>query len=97
GKGQAFVDDESALVNDFGKLGAAAGGYAILPENLSTEALAIAFRKGNPQLKQLVDSTLAGLERSGAAEQLYLKWYGPGTKSNLSERHFKIDSDRIPE
>ncbi|MEE1707010.1 hypothetical protein, partial [Pseudomonas aeruginosa] len=22
---------------------------------------------------------------------------GPGTKSNLSERHFKIDSDRIPE
>ncbi|WP_240441441.1 hypothetical protein, partial [Pseudomonas aeruginosa] len=25
------------------------------------------------------------------------KWYGPGTKSNLSERHFKIDSDRIPE
>lgn len=26
GKGQAFVDDESALVNDFGKLGAAAGG-----------------------------------------------------------------------
>ena len=28
GKGQAFVDDESALVNDFGKLGAAAGGYA---------------------------------------------------------------------
>ncbi len=57
GKGQAFVDDESALVNDFGKLGAAAGGYAILPENLSTEALAIAFRKGNPQLKQLVDST----------------------------------------
>ncbi|WP_134493883.1 transporter substrate-binding domain-containing protein, partial [Pseudomonas aeruginosa] len=97
GKGQAFVDDESALVNDFGKLGAAAGGYAILPENLSTEALAIAFRKGNPQLKQLVDSTFAGLERSGAAEQLYLKWYGPGTKSNLSERHFKIDSDRIPE
>ena len=89
GKGQAFVDDESALVNDFG--------YAILPENLSTEALAIAFRKGNPQLKQLVDSTLAGLERSGAAEQLYLKWYGPGTKSNLSERHFKIDSDRVPE
>ena len=80
-----------------GKLGAAAGGYAILPENLSTEALAIAFRKGNPQLKQRVDSTLAGLERSGAAEQLYLKWYGPGTKSNLSERHFKIDSDRIPE
>ncbi|MFO5891675.1 hypothetical protein ACLBTZ_04210, partial [Pseudomonas aeruginosa] len=22
---------------------------------------------------------------------------GPGTKPNLSERHFKIDSDRIPE
>ncbi|KAJ27712.1 amino acid ABC transporter substrate-binding protein [Pseudomonas aeruginosa M10] len=76
GKGQAFVDDESALVNDF---------------------VVNDFGKGNPQLKQLVDSTLAGLERSGAAEQLYLKWYGPGTKSNLSERHFKIDSDRIPE
>ncbi|MGC3182769.1 amino acid ABC transporter substrate-binding protein, partial [Pseudomonas aeruginosa] len=45
----------------------------------------------------LVDLTLAGVERSGAAEQLYLKSYGPGTKSNLSERHFKIDTDRIPE
>lgn len=96
GKGQAFVDDESALVNDFGKLGAAAGGYAILPENLSTEALAIAFRKGNPQLKQLVDSTLAGLERSGAAEQLY-RGTGRAPSPILSERHFKIDSDRIPE
>lgn len=95
GKGQAFVDDESALVNDFAKIGSAAAGYSILPENLSNEALAIALPKDSGELKVAVDKTLTRLESSGEAEKLYLKWYGPGTKSNLPARHFKIDSDQV--
>ncbi|KMN24728.1 amino acid ABC transporter substrate-binding protein [Pseudomonas helleri] len=95
GKGKAFVDDESALTNDFAKIGAGAKGYAILPENLSTEALALALPKDSGDLKVAVDKTLARLESSGEAEKLYLKWYGPGTKSNQAERHFKIDSDQV--
>lgn len=95
GKGQAFVDDESALTNDFAKIGAASAGYAILPQNLSTEALALALPKDSAELKAAVDKTLARLENSGEAEQLYLKWYGPGTKSNQPARHFKIDSDQV--
>lgn len=95
GKGQAFVDDESALTNDFAKIGAASAGYAILPRNLSTEALALALPKDSAELKAAVDKTLARLENSGEAEQLYLKWYGPGTKSNQPARHFKIDSDQV--
>ncbi|MFJ7883850.1 ABC transporter substrate-binding protein [Pseudomonas sp. NPDC096917] len=95
GKGQAFVDDESALTNDFAKIGAASAGYSILPENLSTEALALALPKDSGDLKVAVDKTLARLESSGEAEKLYLKWYGPGTKSNQPERHFKIDSDQV--
>lgn len=95
GKGQAFVDDESALNNDFAKIGAASAGYAILPENLSNEALALALPKDSGDLKVAVDKTLARLESSGEAEKLYLKWYGPGTKSNQPARHFKIDSDQV--
>lgn len=95
GKGQAFVDDESALNNDFAKIGAASAGYAILPENLSNEALALALPKDSGDLKVAVDKTLARLENSGEAEKLYLKWYGPGTKSNQPARHFKIDSDQV--
>lgn len=95
GKGQAFVDDESALTNDFAKIGAASAGYLILPENLSNEALALALPKDSGDLKVAVDKTLARLENSGEAEKLYLKWYGPGTKSNQPARHFKIDSDQV--
>lgn len=95
GKGQAFVDDESALTNDFAKIGAASAGYVILPENLSNEALALALPKDSGDLKVAVDKTLARLESSGEAEKLYLKWYGPGTKSNQPARHFKIDSDQV--
>ncbi len=95
GKGQAFVDDESALVNDFAKIGSAAAGYSILPENLSNEALAIALPKDSGELKVAVDKTLTRLESSGEAEKLDLKWYGPGTTSNLPARHFKIESDQV--
>ena len=95
GKGAGYVNDEATLIDDLGKLGPAKKDYRILPTNLSTEPLALGIRKNEPALKKLVDDTLAGLEKSGEAEKLFMKWYGPTTKLQFDKRSFKIDSDKI--
>jgi polar amino acid transport system substrate-binding protein len=95
GKGAGYVNDEATLVNDIAKLGPAKKDYRILPTNLSTEPLALGIRKNEPALKKVVDDTLAELEKSGEADKIFLKWYGPTTKLQFDKRSFKIDSDKI--
>ena len=95
GKGAGYVNDEATLINDIAKLGPAKKDYLILPTNLSTEPLALGIRKNEPALKALVDDTLRGLESSGEADKLFIKWYGPATKLQFDKRSFKIDSDKI--
>jgi len=95
GKGAGYVNDEATLVNDMAKLGPARKDYRILPTNLSTEPLALGIRKNEPALKKVVDDTLAELEKSGEADKIFMKWYGPATKLQFDKRSFKIDSDKI--
>ena len=95
GKGAGYVNDEATLVNDIAKLGPAKKDYRILPTNLSTEPLALGIRKNEPALKKVVDDTLSELEKSGEADKIFLKWYGPSTKLQFDKRSFKIDSDKI--
>jgi len=95
GKGAGYVNDEATLVNDMAKLGPARKDYRILPTNLSTEPLALGLRKNEPALKKVVDDTLAELEKSGEADKIFMKWYGPATKLQFDKRSFKIDSDKI--
>jgi len=95
GKGVGYVNDEASLVNDYAKLGPAKKDYAILPTSISVEPLALGMRKNEPALKGVIDSTLRGLESSGEAEKLFIKWYGPATKLQFDKRSFKIDSDKI--
>jgi polar amino acid transport system substrate-binding protein len=95
-KAVAFVNDEVSLHDAFGKLGPAQKDYTILPQSISSEALAIGIKKGETALKAAVDSTLVDLEKSGEAEKLFIRWFGPGTKVNYPKRSFKLDSDRIP-
>ena len=95
GKGVGYVNDEASLVNDHAKLGAAKKDYAILPQNISVEPLALGLKKGEKALKAQVDGVLRELESSGAAEKLFLKWYGPSTKLQFDKRSFKIDTDQI--
>jgi polar amino acid transport system substrate-binding protein len=95
GKGAGYVNDEATLVNDMAKLGPARKDYRILPTNLSTEPLALGIRKNEPALKKVVDDTLAELEKSGEADKIFMKWYGPTTKLQFDKRSFKIDSDKI--
>jgi len=95
GKGVAYVNDESSLLADYGKLGAAAKGFTILAPSIGNESIALGLRKGEKGLKKAVDATLRELEASGAAEQLFNKWYGPGTRANIAKRNFKISTDKI--
>ena len=95
GKGVGYVNDEASIVNDYAKLGPAKKDYAILPTSISVEPLALGIRKNEPALKKVVDDTLRGLESSGDADKLFLKWYGPTTKLQFDKRSFRIDSDKI--
>ena len=95
GKGVGYVNDEASLVNDYAKLGPAKKDYVILPTSISVEPLALGLRKGEKNLKAVVDGELRDLEKSGAADQLFLKWYGPTTKLQFAKRSFKFDSDKL--
>lgn len=53
----------------------APGDYKILKESLRQEPYGIMYRKDDPQFAALVDQTVLGLMRSGAADELYAKWF----------------------
>jgi polar amino acid transport system substrate-binding protein len=95
GKGVGYVDDEAALLRSYAKLGPQKAQYVVLKQNLSTEALAIGIKKGESGLKAVVDDTLRELEKSGEAQKIFVKWYGPTTASGFETRDFKLDSDKI--
>jgi polar amino acid transport system substrate-binding protein len=95
GKGVAYVNDETSLIDDFSKLGDAAKDYEILPQNLSTEHLALGLKKGETAFREQVNKVLRDLEKSGEAEKLFMKWFGPATKMKFQSRSFKIDTDKI--
>jgi polar amino acid transport system substrate-binding protein len=94
-KGAGFVNDEVSLLDAYGKLGPAQKDYVILPQNISSEPLALGLRKHEPAFKKVLDQTLLGLEKTGAAERLFFKWYGPSSRVKFQTRNFKIESDRI--
>ena len=94
-KATAFVNDEVSLYDAYSKLGPAQKDYVILPQSISTEAVAMGLRKDEPAMKAVVDAALHELEASGEAEKLFFKWFGPGTRLQYPTRTFKIESDRI--
>ena len=95
GKGVAYVNDETSLIDDFSKLGPAQKDYVILPTSISTEHLALGLKKGEAGMKTLVDGVLRDMEKSGDAEKLFLKWLGPETKMKFPARPFKFETDKI--
>jgi polar amino acid transport system substrate-binding protein len=95
GKGVAYVNDETSLIDDFSKLGPAQKDYVILPTSISTEHLALGLKKGEAGMKGVVDGVLRELESSGEAEKLFVKWFGPATKMKFPSRPFKYETDKI--
>lgn len=70
----AFVMDDVLLAGQIANSRAPAD-YKILPESLNTEPYGPMLRKDDPQFKKIVDSTLAGLMKSGEMEKIYTKWF----------------------
>lgn len=95
-KGSAFVNDEISLLNAYGKLGAAQKDYVILQQNISTEILALGLKKGEKALKAQTDDALRELEKSGEAEKIFFKWFGPDSSMKFQKRNFRFESDQIP-
>ena len=70
----AFVLDDAILAGlladspDGGKL-------KLLEDNFGFEPYGIALRKGDPEFKKLVDTTLIRMMKDGEIEKLYTKWF----------------------
>lgn len=52
-----------------------AGNYSLLPERLSVEPIAIAYRKGDVAMGELVNASIKESMRSGAAQGWYEQWF----------------------
>jgi polar amino acid transport system substrate-binding protein len=94
-KAAGFVNDEVSLLDAHAKLGPAQKDYLVLEQNISIEPIALGIRKGERALKLAIDDTLRELEKSGEAEKLFFKWYGPQTRLKFPKRTFRIDSDQV--
>ena len=57
--------------------------------------MTMALGKGEPAFKKQVDDVLLGMEKSGEAQKLFDKWFGPTTKMAFPQRTFKISTDKI--
>ncbi|MFT4171919.1 MAG: transporter substrate-binding domain-containing protein [Rhodocyclaceae bacterium] len=70
----AFVMDDNLLLGLIASSKNPAD-YALVGEPLSTEPIAIMYRKDDPQFKGLVDVTVGDLAKSGELTKLYAKWF----------------------
>lgn len=52
-----------------------AGNYSLLPERLSVEPIAIAYRRGDAAMGELVNASIKESMRSGAAQGWYEQWF----------------------
>lgn len=71
---QGYARDKVLLAMQLASL-SDADQYTILPERLSTESIAIAFRKDDAQMQALVDGVIADAAASGRAKVLHDKWF----------------------
>lgn len=63
--------------------------YELAPFTLTREFQAVGLPKNEMRLAKLINETLLVLEKSGEAERIYQRWFGPTSKAPLP-RHFKI-------
>ena len=76
GKVDALASDRTALVGTFLR-GGGAEGLGVLSEDLSYEPYAIVLRKGDADMRLMVDRVLAQIYRTGEIEAIYTRWLGP--------------------
>lgn len=94
GKGDGYSTDEISLLTSRAALGDKGAQYVLLDQPLSIEDLGVGVRKGETAMLKHVDLVFSELEKSGEAETLFMKWFGPGTDINFDKRTFRIDGSQ---
>jgi len=74
GRAVAFMMDDALLFGERAKA-KKPDDWVVVGTAQSYEAYGCMMRKDDPQFKKIVDATIAKLETSGAAEQIYNKWF----------------------
>ena len=74
GRAAAFMMDDALLYGELAKAKRPAD-WVVVGTPQSLEAYGCVLRKDDPEFKKLVDATIAGLMTSGAAKQIYAKWF----------------------
>lgn len=103
GRAVAFGMDDILLFG-FAASAAKPADWVVVGEALQVEPYGIMLRKDDPAFKQVVDTAMAGLIRSGDFEALYRKWFQspiPPRGINLNvpmseelKRHLKAPTDQ---
>jgi polar amino acid transport system substrate-binding protein len=92
GKVFAVTTDESILAGIHGKAPNKEQ-FEIPAVQISEEPYGIGMRKGDKALVDFVNTTILEMEKSGQAEKIFNKWFGPDTTTPL-KRTFKITADK---
>ncbi len=96
----AFVMDDVLL---YGLIASSAnpGSYKVIGNFLTTEALAVMISKNEVELKQILDTEMKRLIRSGEIKEIYERWFlkpipPKNTALNLKPNHLLLDLWRFP-
>ena len=74
GRAAAWMEDD-VLIAGFRANAKNPADFRLLDKAYPSDPYALMMRRGDPQLKALVDETLAKLMRSGEFEKLYVRWF----------------------
>ena len=83
----AVSTDEAILAGILTK--AEKGVFEIPKVSISREPYGLGVRKGHTSFLRYVNQTLLEMERSGEAQRIFDKWFGPESEAPL-ERTFRI-------
>jgi len=92
-KVHAMAGDETALL---GLMRATPGKYVMFDQYLVKEKMGIGIRKDEPRLLALVNETLVEMEKSGAAQASYDRWFGANSPLKR-HRNFKFGPEEAVE
>ncbi|MDM0030891.1 transporter substrate-binding domain-containing protein [Variovorax sp. J22P271] len=80
GKVESMVGDETTLI---GLIGGQQAKWRILDQPVDTQQIGIGVRKGEPRMVAAVNDTLADLEKSGKATQIFDQWFGKDSELKM--------------
>jgi len=80
GKVESMVGDETTLI---GLIGAQQDKWRILEQPVDTQQIGIGVRKGETRVLAAVNDTLADLEQSGKAAQIFDQWFGKDSELKM--------------